>query len=96
MLGVRGFKVNGPRHDVDVLENESEDTSVRPRWQDASGWIVLRSPRLSGIQHRVKVSAEFGAGPILRTNDFAVETAFAIDNISFRIHRGAVVERNFL
>ena len=41
MLGVGGFKVNGPRDDVDVLENESEDTSVRPRWQDASGWMML-------------------------------------------------------
>jgi len=52
--------------------------------------------RLFGIQYRVKVSGEFRAGPILRTNDFAVETAFPIDNIRFWIHRGAVVERNFL
>jgi hypothetical protein len=28
MLGVRRFKVNGPHHDVNLLENESEDTSV--------------------------------------------------------------------
>src|ERR1700746_1717332 len=52
--------------------------------------------RLFGIQYRVKVSREFRAGPILRTNDFAVETAFPIDNIGFWIHRSAVVERNFL
>jgi hypothetical protein len=37
MLGVGRFKVNGPHHDVNVLENESEDTSVRARWQDAWG-----------------------------------------------------------
>jgi hypothetical protein len=29
MLGVGRFKVNGPHHDVNILENESEDTSVR-------------------------------------------------------------------
>lgn len=58
--------------------------------------VTLCRSRLFGIQNRVKISGEFRVGPILRTNDFAVETTFAIDNIRFWIHRGAIVERNFL
>ena len=50
----------------------------------------LRSSKLLRLSSGIKIRRQFRTGPILRTDDFAVETAFAVDDVSFWIHCGAV------
>ena len=41
------------------------------------------------------VGEHFGIGPILRTDDLAVDAALTVDDVGFGVHRGAVSEGNF-
>jgi hypothetical protein len=41
-------------------------------------------------EQSLEVGDHFGAGPILRADDFAIDAALAIDDVSFGVHRGAV------
>jgi len=50
---------------------------------------------LLGIEKRVEVSGQVGAGPILGTDNFAVDAAFAVDNVGVRVHGGTVREWDF-
>jgi hypothetical protein len=43
------------------------------------------------LEERVEIVGQFGAGPILRPDDFAIETAIAADDIGFGVHAGAVI-----
>jgi len=44
----------------------------------------------------VEVGEHVGAGPVLGTDDFAVDAAVAVDDVGFGVHGGAVVERDLL
>jgi hypothetical protein len=44
----------------------------------------------------IEVGDHFGAGPILGADDFAINAAIGIDDVSFGIHGGAVVEGDLL
>jgi hypothetical protein len=50
---------------------------------------------LFGFEDRVEIGSHFGAGPILRADDFAIEAALSVDDVGFGVHRGAVIHRDF-
>ena len=50
--------------------------------------------RLLPAEERVEVGGYVRAGPILRTNDFAVDAAVAVDDVGVGKHGGAILEWN--
>src|ERR1700730_14478602 len=54
--------------------------------------LVWERQRLLFLLERVEVGNHIRARPVLRAYDFAVDAPVGIDDVGFRIHRGAVVK----
>src|ERR1035437_10323640 len=68
-------------------------TSGRTRWCESFGPSAAAGPR-SLLQHRIKVRAHTGAGPVRPFGDLLYHLPGGIDDVGLGIHEGPEVAMN--